>query len=87
MSEPDQCLRRRRAGKWRPIFDQFLHNHMDNVVDILKRLFPRSPRGSCSDAFQRRTIGLRSLVTCGIQVRFHDHFEAVSLHTSYYVEG
>ena len=56
--------------------EQFVHDHLDDFIDILERLFWGCALLDCALVAERRAISVVATL-----IRLHDHFERVRFHS------
>ena len=59
------------------LFLKFIHDHLDNLMDVLERFLFGGSLRNCTQVPQRRTIGMKAAL-----IGFYDNFEGVRLHES-----
>ena len=62
-------------GKSNSIFPEFIHDHLDNFVDILQRLGFRRTLGNRTESTQSGAVSVISAF-----IGFHNDFEGIRLH-------
>ena len=63
------------GGKCNTIFLEFVHDHLDNFVDVLQSLCCRRTLGNCTESTQSGAVGVVSAF-----IGLHDDFESIRLH-------